>query len=109
MLRIHTIDSTNEVRIVLYGKLFEPWVSELRTVRLDKQRTLENRKFTVDLREIAAMDLNGMELLSKMFRGGRQIFNSGRGDKTSGGLVPLEEREMKTEYSSERKRTARSL
>lgn len=76
MLKIQTIDSINEVRIVLYGKLFEPWVTELRTLWLDRQRTLENRKFTVDLREITAMDRNGMELLSRMFKEGAKFLTA---------------------------------
>jgi hypothetical protein len=77
MLKINTIDSDNEVRIVVYGKLFEPWVSELRTVWLDKQKTLENRKFVVDLREITAIDVNGIELLSKMFKAGARFLTAG--------------------------------
>ena len=77
MLKINTIESDNEVRVVLYGKLFEPWVSELQKVWLDKQRTLEERKFVVDLREITAMDQHGIELLSRMFKAGARFLTAG--------------------------------
>jgi anti-anti-sigma regulatory factor len=77
MLKINTIESDSEMRVVLHGKLFEPWVSELRKVWLDKQRTLKERKFVVDLREITAMDQHGIELLSKMFHAGATFLTAG--------------------------------
>ena len=77
MLKINITESAKEVRFVLYGKLFEPWVSELRQVWLDQQRTLRGQKIVVDLREITAMDLHGIELLSKMFQAGARFLTAG--------------------------------
>jgi anti-anti-sigma regulatory factor len=77
MLKIDSFESANEVRLVLFGRLSESWVSELKRVWTDQLRTLQDRKFVVDLREVTAIDTEGIELLSNMYLEGTKFLTAG--------------------------------
>jgi anti-anti-sigma regulatory factor len=77
MLRINLIDTADEVRFILYGKLLERWVPELEAAWLEKKKNLGNRKIVIDLKETTSIDTKGIELLSTMSQAGVRLLTSG--------------------------------
>ena len=77
MLRINIMDSVDEVRFILYGRLCEPWIPELRAALVEKQQNLGNRKMVIDLKETTSIDAKGMQLLSTMYDAGVRLLTSG--------------------------------
>jgi hypothetical protein len=71
------MDSITEVKFILYGRLCEPWIPELRAALLVKQRNLGNRIMVIDLRETTSIDEKGIELLSTMYDAGVKLRTSG--------------------------------
>ena len=52
MLRISTIDTRFQRRLILEGKLVEPWLGEFREVCRKANETLEGRKLVIDLTDV---------------------------------------------------------
>jgi anti-anti-sigma regulatory factor len=77
MLRINIIDTADEVRFILYGRLTEPWISELQAIMLEKEKTRGNRKIVMNLRETTSIDEKGIEFLSTMSKNGVRLLTSG--------------------------------
>ncbi|HSE43337.1 MAG TPA: hypothetical protein VLH08_21435 [Acidobacteriota bacterium] len=77
MLRIDVMDSVDEIRFILYGKLCEPWITELQAALVEKQRNLGNRKMIIDLKETTSIDPKGIQLLSTMYDAGVRLLTSG--------------------------------
>ena len=77
MLRINIMDCPDEVRFILYGRLCEPWIPELKTALVEKQRNLRNRKMVIDLKETTSIDSKGIQLLSTMYDAGVRLITSG--------------------------------
>lgn len=77
MLRINIRDSVDEVRFILYGRLCEPWIPELRAALGEKQQNLGNRKMVIDLKQTTSIDSNGIELLFAMYDAGARLLTSG--------------------------------
>jgi hypothetical protein len=49
MLKISTIDTKSERRLLVEGKLVEPWLAELKRTWRDAGEGLEGRKLVIDL------------------------------------------------------------
>ena len=77
MLRINIMDSVDEVRFILYGRLCEPWIPELQAALVEKQLTLGNRRMVIDLKQTTSIDSNGIQLLSSMYDAGVRLITSG--------------------------------
>jgi hypothetical protein len=77
MLRVNIVESGKELKIVLYGKLSEPWISEAQIIWSEMRQSLENAVLIVDLTEITSVDLKGKLLLSEMLQAGAQFVTSG--------------------------------
>lgn len=70
MLKITLLDSAEEFRFRLEGKLSGPWVGELRQCWVTASSTTEGRRTVVDLREVEYVDRDGEVLLGEMSREG---------------------------------------
>lgn len=70
MLKITLLDSAEEFRFRLEGKLSGPWVGELRQCWVTASSTTGGRRTVVDLRDVEYVDESGEVLLGEMSRGG---------------------------------------
>jgi anti-anti-sigma regulatory factor len=77
MLRINIMDSVDEVRFILYGRLCGPWIPELQAALVETQRTLGNRTIVIDLKQTTSIDSKGIQLLSTMYDKGVRLITSG--------------------------------
>ena len=73
MLKITLLDSAEEFRFRLEGKLSGPWVAELRQCWLTASSTTAGRRTVVDLGEVEYVDPAGETLLGDMRREGVQL------------------------------------
>ena len=73
MLKISTIDSPIQRRLVLEGKLVEPWVSELKRCWHIAAEGLEGRKVVIDLRNVTVISQEGQNALSALMSEGAKF------------------------------------
>ena len=66
MLRISTIDTRFRRRLILEGKLVEPWLGELREVCRNNIETLEGRKLVIDLSGVTVIGCEAESTLSEL-------------------------------------------
>lgn len=70
MLRISTIDKKGARKLVLEGKLVEPWLAELRQSWNAAQEDLEGRKLIIDLTNVTVISHEGESALFEMMQNG---------------------------------------
>jgi hypothetical protein len=73
MLRISTIDTRLQRRIILEGKLVDPWLGELREVWRNANETLEGRKLVVDLTDVTVIGCEAESTLSELIQQGAKF------------------------------------
>lgn len=70
MLMISIVDGSNQLRLVLEGKLIAPWAAELRTA-CDKARAdLNGREFLVDMKNVTTISQEGENVLFQLLNEG---------------------------------------
>ncbi len=73
MLRISTIDTPAQRRLVLEGKLVEPWLGELREAFLGASQTLEGRKLVVDFTDVTVISCDAESTLTELMQRGAKF------------------------------------
>jgi hypothetical protein len=73
MLRISTIETRFQRRLVLEGKLVEPWLGELREVCRKAIATLEGRKLVIDLTDVTVIGCEAESALSELIEQGAKF------------------------------------
>lgn len=73
MLRISTIDTRSERRLVVEGKLIEPWVAELKLSWGTANQNLEGRKLVVDLSNATVISREGEVALEELMHEGARF------------------------------------
>jgi hypothetical protein len=73
MLRISTIDTQFQRRLILEGKLVEPWLGELREVCRNANETLEGRKLVIDLTDVTVIGCEAESTLSELILQGARF------------------------------------
>ncbi|MBZ5666852.1 MAG: hypothetical protein LAO30_19880 [Acidobacteriia bacterium] len=73
MLKISTIDTKSERRLVVEGKLVEPWLAELRRTWSNAGEGLEGRKLVIDLHNATVISSEGESTLFELMRGGAKF------------------------------------
>ena len=73
MLRISTIDTRSERRLVVEGKLIDPWISELKKSWDAANEDLEGRKLVVDLSNATVISREGEEVLLELMNEGARF------------------------------------
>src|SRR5690242_2830594 len=73
MLRISTIDTRSERRLVVEGKLIEPWIAELKKSWETANEDLEGRKLVVDLSNAIVISREGEEALFELMNEGARF------------------------------------
>ena len=77
MLKITITETPTEMRCVLQGRLFGPWVSELRSIWRRVARTRNGRACIVELNDVTFIDKSGERLLRAMCKKGAQLIARG--------------------------------
>jgi hypothetical protein len=77
MLRITILDMQVEQRIVLEGKLAEPWVGELESVWEKTRYSRRDRRCVVDLSGTTVIDEKGRRILMVMCAEGARLIAKG--------------------------------
>ena len=77
MLRISTIDTRSQRRLILEGKLVEPWLGELRQVCRSAIETLQGRKLVIDLSNVTVIGCEAESTLFELMQQGAKFSCSG--------------------------------
>ena len=77
MLKITVLDGGLEQKVIVEGKLVEPWVSELESAWNQAWRAGASRPIVLDLRGVTAIDLKGEAALEKMIAAGARVTAKG--------------------------------
>ena len=77
MLRITKIDTPSEEKLILEGRLTEPWIADLRSHWKETRRAHPERRFVVDLRGVTRIDSAGEGALALMKTEGAGFLASG--------------------------------
>jgi anti-anti-sigma regulatory factor len=70
MLRISVVESRNERRLVVEGKLIEPWANELRTAWEKARADLNGRALVIDVNNVTAISQDGKNVLLSLIGDG---------------------------------------
>ena len=73
MLKLSTIDTRSERRLVVEGKLVQPWVEELRKTWVSASENLQGRKLVIDLSNATVIGREGEEALFELMREGAKF------------------------------------
>jgi hypothetical protein len=73
MLRISTIDTRFQRRLILEGKLVEPWLGELREVWRNANETREGRKLVIDLTDVTVIGCEAESTLTELIQQGAKF------------------------------------
>jgi len=73
MLKISTVNRRAERRLVVEGKLVQPWVGELRTTWLSAGEDLQGRKLVIDLSNATVISQEGEEALLELMKEGAEF------------------------------------
>jgi hypothetical protein len=73
MLKISRIDTKSERRLVVEGKLVEPWLAELKRTWNDASEELQGRKLVIDLRNATVISHEGENALYELMREGARF------------------------------------
>ena len=77
MLRISTRTTRSQRRLILEGKLVEPWLGELRSVCRKASEDLEGRKLIVDLSNVTVISHDGESALFELMQQGVKFYCGG--------------------------------
>ena len=77
MLRISIIDNKAERRLIVEGKLVQPWAGELRQSWRSAGEDLDGRKLIVDLSNATSISREGEEEILELMREGAKFSGCG--------------------------------
>jgi ABC-type transporter Mla MlaB component len=77
MLRITKIDTPSEQKLILEGRLTEPWIADLSSHWKETRRAHPERRFVVDLTGVMRIDSSGESVLALMKSAGAEFLASG--------------------------------
>jgi anti-anti-sigma regulatory factor len=66
MLKITTIDTGDQRKLILAGRIVEPWAAELNRAWEHARDSLEGRKLAVDLTGVTVISRDGTHVLHNM-------------------------------------------
>ena len=73
MFKISTIDTPSKRRLLVEGRLTEPWVTELRRTWNSALRELDGRKLVIDLSSVTLISREGEEAISDLMNDGAKF------------------------------------
>jgi hypothetical protein len=77
MFKISIVDTRTQRKLVVEGKLSEPWVDELRTTWRNASRDLEGRKVVIDLNSLTVLSREGEDAIFDLMKHGAKFSCAG--------------------------------
>jgi hypothetical protein len=77
MFKISLIDTPAQRRLLVEGKLSEPWVAELRTTWRNAGRELDGRKLVIDLNSLTVISREGEDTIFDLMKQGAKFSRGG--------------------------------
>ena len=77
MLKITTIQTRDQRKLILEGQLIEPWVTEFKKAWLEATQSPQNQKLIVDLEEVTIISAQAESVLLEIRRSGAQFVCGG--------------------------------
>ena len=77
MFKISIIDTPSQRKLVVEGKLSEPWVDELRTTWRNAGRDLDARKLVIDLSSLTVISRAGEDAIFDLMKQGAKFSCAG--------------------------------
>ena len=77
MFRISIVDTPAQRRLVVEGKLSNPWVAELRTTCRNASRDLDGRKLLIDLNSLTVISREGEDAILDLMKEGAKFSCAG--------------------------------
>jgi len=77
MFKISIIDTPAQRKLVVEGRLSEPWVAELRTTWRDASRDLDGRKVVIDLSSLTVISREGEDAIFDLMKQGAKFSCAG--------------------------------
>jgi hypothetical protein len=77
MFKISIVDTRTQRRLVVEGRLSEPWVAELRTTWRDASRDLDGRKVVIDLSGLTVLSHEGENAIFDLMSQGAKFSCAG--------------------------------
>lgn len=77
MFRISTIDTPSKRRLLVEGRLTEPWVTELRTTWKNAARELGPRKLVIDVSNVTVISREGECAIYELMKEGAKFSRGG--------------------------------
>jgi hypothetical protein len=73
MFKISIIDTRAQRKLVVEGKLSEPWVAELRTTCRNASRDLDGRKLVIDVSSLTVITREGEDAIFDLMKQGAKF------------------------------------
>ncbi len=73
MFKISVVESRSQRRLVLEGRLVDPWTAELETAWRKAGDQLQGRKLVIDLANVTLISLDGQNMLFRLMREGAKF------------------------------------
>jgi hypothetical protein len=77
MFKISIIDTPAQRKLVVEGKLSEPWVAELRTAWRNASLALDGRKLVIDLNSLTVVSREGEDAIFDLMKEGAKFSCAG--------------------------------
>jgi hypothetical protein len=77
MFKISIVDTRTQRKLVVEGKLSEPWVAELGTTWRDASRDLDGRKVIIDLSSLTVISPEGEDAIFDLMKQGAKFSCAG--------------------------------
>jgi len=77
VFKISIIDSVAQRKLVVEGKLSEPWVGELRTTCRNASRDLDGRKLVIDVSRLTVISREGEDAIFDLMKEGAKFSCAG--------------------------------
>lgn len=77
MFKISIVDSRTQRKLVVEGKLSEPWINEFRTAWRNASRELDGRKLVIDLCSLTVISREGEDAIFDLMKQGAKFSCSG--------------------------------
>ena len=77
MFKISIVDSRTQRKLIVEGRLSEPWVTELRTTWRNASRDLDGRKVVIDLSGLTVISREGEDAIFDLMKQGAKFSCAG--------------------------------
>ena len=77
MFKISIVDTLSQRKLVVEGKLSEPWLDELRTTWKNASRDLDGRKLVIDVSSLTVISQAGEDAISDLMKQGARFSCAG--------------------------------